>query len=745
MVHDSGSSKKNINIEQMIISGKINSQGVLIGSMTSGSAQPHHISLKNVTIKNGATVGNEDKPSGIIGECFGGGKLHDFSMDAIKVEEGATIKGTYWGIIGSNQDEIYNFTLTGIDFSKIPLGDNIGIIGENGGNINTSSGQSITVSDYLTFGYGFVVQNDSNANINNVTIGDATIAKSGFCKLNNGTIENCTVKTNSNNHITTVTENGFVESNKYIIKNCTVERASVNLNGFVGTNESNGKIQYCNVVNLVIGQNGFVGTNNGTIDSGCIVKDTDVFSGSGFAGINNGTIGNADWDSSEPKIVSLVNVKIIGNKTDVAGFVTVNNRTIQHIDLKNIVTDKVGFVYTNKSLISKCRIINAWISETGFVRSNESNGQINYCQIYGDSNVLKESNSRIKDMDTAIFDETKQTSDIYGFVQIGKGLNKSGNQYSYTDDASGFARNNDGSITYSSVTAELYGKTNASGFVFHQNMTVSNCYANTIIESNGDGYGFCFDMKNGSNISLTNCFSVGKIHATMQNTMTKEPEVRGSSGFIGSFSGNAIAQNCYSAVWEINAPEFYNFVRNPGNMSGCRYLAFSGAKDSDVDYQNNLISGLSRCSSAQLQKYSWEASISTSQYGQYFSWTNQDASNAAYPYSMQKDWAYDFTFFGDWWEDGTITTHKTGTIVKAASASNSLLSSRAMNNSTIAETFAITDEDNNSSKRQMSNDASLESVESEDETILETQNSPAGITKAPQKTVTNKVRVRMAS
>jgi hypothetical protein len=276
-------------------------------------------------------------------------------------------------------------------------------------------------------------------------------------------------------------------------------------------------------------------------------------------------------------------------------------------------------------------------------------------------------------------------------------------------------------------------------------MTVSNCYANTIIESNGDGYGFCFDMKNGSNISLTNCFSVGKIHATMQNTMTKEPEVRGSSGFIGSFSGNAIAQNCYSAVWEINALEFYNFVRNPGNMSGCRYLAFSGAKDSDVDYQNNRISGLSRCSSAQLQKNSWEASISTSQYGQYFSWTNQDASNAAYPYSMQRDWEYDFTFFGDWWEDGTITTHKTGTIVKAASASNSLLSSRAMNNSTIAETFAITDEDNNSSKRQMSNDASLESVESEDETILETQNSPAGITKAPQKTVTNKVRVRMAS
>lgn len=742
---DSGSSKSTVNIEQMIVSGKVNSQGVLMGSMTSGSAKPHHISLKNVTIKNGATVGNEDKPSGIIGECFGGGKLHDFSMDSIKVEEGATIKGTYWGIIGSNQDEIYNFTLTGIDFSKIPLGDNIGIIGENGGNINTSSGQSITVSDYLTFGYGFVVKNSRNT-IKNVTISDAVIGRSGFAKTNEAgaTIDNCTVTTNAGHNNTVVNGNGFIETNHGTIQNCIVETASIFMNGFAGTNDgtisgcslsnstikqngfigtnsatlsnnvisscliynngfagvndSKGNIKQGRVLNSMVVNNGFVGSNDGNINTNCIVQGTEITEGSGFVGTNNGTIGNEDYNNNSDTICGVIDSEI--SSTNSAGFVNNNKGTIKNIILKNVVSNQVGFAYVNAGTIEKSNIVNAIIGETGFVRENQKEGVIKYCQIHGDFNEYKKDNSKLKAK--SLINEASLTNSVYELIQIGR---KSDADTNYTSDASGFARNNDGEIRYSSVTGALFGDDRASGFIHQQNGgKIVNSYANTIINSNGDGYGFCYSMKDDPSAMLQYCFSIGEINASGMRSQDKQSKDRGSCGFIGSFSGKGLIDQCYSAEWSIVSPVFYNFVRNPGNISNCRYLVFNGAKESDVDYNGKTVGNLTRYTSEELKNvcYQWyrPSSIPTSQYNQRYSWKNLDGTAASYLYPQWYTWEFPLIIYGDWWEDGTLSEHTAGNIqngyskVASASAQSKKNNSMFSNNATAGSASSSSAEKN---------------------------------------------------
>ena len=742
---DGGSSKSTVNIEQMIVSGKVNSQGVLMGSMTSGSAKPHHISLKNVTIKNGATVGNENKPSGIIGECFGGGKLHDFSMDSIKVEEGATIKGTYWGIIGSNQDEIYNFTLTGIDFSKIPLGDNIGIIGENGGNINTSSGQSITVSDYLTFGYGFVVKNSRNT-IKNVTISDAVIGCSGFAKTNEAgaTIDNCTVTTNAGHNNTVVNGNGFIETNHGTIQNCIVETASIFMNGFAGTNDgtisgcslsnstikrngfigtnsatlsnnvisscliynngfagvndSKGNIKQGRVLNSMVVNNGFVGSNDGNINTNCIVQGTEITGGSGFVGTNNGTIGNEDYNNNSDTICGVIDSEI--SSTNSAGFVNNNKGTIKNIILKNVVSNQVGFAYVNAGTIEKSNIVNAIIGETGFVRENQKEGVIKYCQIHGDFNEYKKDNSKLKAK--SLINEASLTNSVYELIQIGR---KSDADTNYTSDASGFARNNDGEILYSSVTGALFGDDRASGFIHQQNGgKIVNSYANTIINSNGDGYGFCYSMKDDPSARLQNCFSIGEINASGMRSQDKQSKDRGSCGFIGSFSGKGLIDQCYSAEWSIVSPVFYNFVRNPGNISNCRYLVFNGAKESDVDYNGKTVGNLTRYTSKELKKvcYQWyiPSSIPTSQYNQRYSWKNLDGTEASYLYPQWYTWEFPLIIYGDWWEDGTLSEHTAGNIqngyskVASASAQSKKNNSMFSNNATAGSASSSSAEKN---------------------------------------------------
>ena len=647
-------------IKDMSVSGSIKQNemknekkaiGILIDETSSGCNEIKNFVLEHMTIGNTVRIGInaagdevDTMPAGLIGRMgSGSGAIHDVAFRNISVDasvtndnftiQSARLYGSYFGIIGEMADKthLYNLTLDHIDFLNVNAEDaaKLAIIGDNKGAINfeTDKTTETTITNYSTAGYGFVVTNEYNGHIQNVTIKGADIRKTGFAKDNGGFIEKSFI-TNNGSTISSISENGFVESNSQSIKNCHVEHA-------------------------IVGLNGFVGTNTGLINCDCTVEDTDVLSGSGFAGINgqSGSIGVFAWNDARTaeNWCKLINVEVKGNNTEVAGFVTENNGTIQNIDLKNVVTDNIGFVWKNNAYISYCNIINGWFNMAGFVRDNNEKGNINHCQIYGDKDVYSSDNSRL--YKKLRINAENLTSPIYQLVTIGikKATKNSDNSYtySYNSEGIGFVRNNYGAISYCSATAEVYADNNASGFVHQQNKnTISYCYANTIVHSNGDGFGFACEMY-GNGTSIQQSHSVGEIHAKeIYNNKTISDSEVGSCGFIGKLDNGPSINNCYSAVWMIEANKYYCFARNLGSVNNCGYLKLGNNKDT----ANYGITGYDNSDGLKNSNYyySWQPGA-TVQYKQYFINQTTGGSDSNYPYSLQNG----LTFYGDWWENGS--------------------------------------------------------------------------------------------
>lgn len=342
------------------------------------------------------------------------------------------------------------------------------------------------------------------------------------------------------------------------------------------------------------------------------------------------------------------------------------NSVIDDVVMRNLVTKGNGFAGYSDGTIQNSYIINGSIGENGFIDNNAYNGKIINCQIYSDtSEVGKYTNN------TYLYNVL---GDKQGYELVRIGIDPFSN--SREKRVAGFVYQNRGNVKKCSVTASIFGENMASGFIHEdKQQTIENCYANTIIDSYENGFGFCYRMIN-DNPTIQNCHSVGIINISDDpdtNDDLNNDNMIGSAGFIGDCDNNPVVKNSYSAIWsatrtttiiENNQPKisitplstYYNFVRNAGGstknlIQNCSYLIYPGVAINNND-QKGTISGLKNISPSELKtktEYGQIGNNETLQYKQYFKNLTADLKDAIYPYPSVTG----LKAYGDWWEDSS--------------------------------------------------------------------------------------------
>lgn len=432
------------------------------------------------------------------------------------------------------------------------------IAGEGWAEFNEGDLLNNIVSAVNIGGDGFIKYNNYNTIQNNTVNVSGTIGGNGFMSIGHGTITDNTV--NAGN----IAGYGFIEN----VDNITVDKAYIHVAGDIGTDDkpTAGFAKNIYTKNMIsdveidvqgmIHGNGFAETihQNAGVD-GITLRDLKVTQ-NGFASVNNGTIQN----------VNLINlIQDVQDDDDdryeYAGFVRYNREQnqnwggeIQNVTIRNLKSNgAVGFVTENR-------------------------GRITYAQIFPDVDEAAK-NPVFKAMITV---PEGQTSDSYGLVSI-EPEDKTVAGY-----AVGFVAFNCGDVENSSITGTITAA-DAYGF-FYQNGAykmryrtllvdlkgnIKNSYANVILKARtGDGTaadpagsaaGFGAKYVQGL---ISNNHSTGKITAT---------KVAGFIFDVGDSLPSDIGENNnyieknYAAIWEVDTGSYVKTGTTPVIKKGAWY------------------------------------------------------------------------------------------------------------------------------------------------------------------------------
>lgn len=591
------------------------------------------------TSKNEYGIFGINLKSGTISNCTV--KNSSIKSSAASASDKAYVSGfvSRSGIENSgniNSDAVIsNCTLTNVSVESSDSASAVGFVGENGGivrnshivnDVATLSSISIRSTTGSTYGFaslnkgtienssfkgkltsgsntvGFVGNNDSTGIIKGSKVTDvkATSTSSsvptkvgdklvygvaGFAGFNTGKIEDSHVVSSSKPskqsdvliEANNTTAHGFITFNDGNIDNASftgIVKGGRDASGFVGFNQG---------TNPKSGIGGKLepGTNASIANAKAIdVKvtstanfgGTDPLTASGFATNNTGTIKNSHVALSDSTKDYKKDIIIDATKSSAFGFASYSDGTIDNSSFTGTIKvssiDKVsntrgsGFVgisYTNSNT-TNCKVINLDITGEGSSTlsgfSSTNSGKIANCAVYPDPNSRAYSNVNI--------------STPNGF-------------------AFGFISNNQlkGSVDMCSVTGNVYGASQASGFSqnLYGSSTITNSYANcNSVARYTIASGFATFVSSGT--SIDNCYSMGTAKSNQF-----------SSGFAHDIKSGGKVSNSYSTVNPQSSGgsnNRYGFA-SAGSVTNCYYIdrTYSSAsqRGEKVTFANMIASG----------------------------------------------------------------------------------------------------------------------------------------------------------
>ena len=507
---------------------------------------------------------------------------------------GQGIGGTFRSSLRPGKDENSKdyYVLDGLNNPLVGTGP--GVHGGTVCNLQITNMNALYVIGKVQDKNGNISTPDFNGSVHDIYVKNSELTDGVIKEIRQAHVYACKIQ-----H-TKITNNGFSQSigNASKVSDCTLEDVEIGQNGFVETIGLDGTstVMNCTITNAKIGGDGF--TREIRINSeveNCRISDAEI-TGNGFA-------------------------ETIGND----GASTVTNCTIT-----NATIGENGFIHQmNSGKVSACKIVNATIGKNGFI--NQYAGTVTDCGIYADK--AQYDANQIKH-----YKPYKSKNGTYDYVAIG--IQPDGTRSS--EFIVGFAKEPtvwNASIEKCYVAGSLYGAADVSGFTGRTDIgaNLNNNYANVVIESGQEAYGFAQEIVN-YNAKIQNCHSLGVIR-----------KAQNASGFVGSITNGTVSDN-YAAFWTVSADTWYPFYESKtgGSNSNNYYLAecsinTSTGTPNTPDYNTNGVQGKTYQELSALN-ISGQKKATSANTKAYYKFMPNDTAHSVYPYPMPAD----MTAYGDW-------------------------------------------------------------------------------------------------
>ena len=507
---------------------------------------------------------------------------------------GQGIGGTFRSSLRPGKDENSKdyYVLDGLNNPLVGTGP--GVHGGTVCNLQITNMNALYVIGKVQDKNGNISTPDFNGSVHDIYVKNSELTDGVIKEIRQAHVYACKIQ-----H-TKITNNGFSQSigNASKVSDCTLEDVEIGQNGFVETIGIDGTstVMNCTITNAKIGGDGF--TREIKINSkveNCRISDAEI-TGNGFAE----TIGNDG--ASELTNCAITNATIGEN----------------------------GFIHQmNSGKVSECKIVNATIGKNGFI--NQYAGTVTDCGIYADK--AQYDANQIKH-----YKPYKSKNGTYDYVAIG--IQPDGTRSS--EFIVGFAKEPtvwNASIEKCYVAGSLYGAADVSGFTGRTDIgaNLNNNYANVVIESGQEAYGFAQEIVN-YNAKIQNCHSLGVIR-----------KAQNASGFVGSITNGTVSDN-YAAFWTVSADTWYPFYESKtgGSNSNNYYLAecsinTSTGTPNTPDYNTNGVQGKTYQELSALN-ISGQKKATSANTKAYYKFMPNDTAHSVYPYPMPAD----MTAYGDW-------------------------------------------------------------------------------------------------
>ena len=559
---------------------------------------------------------------------------------------GQGIGGTFRSSLRPGKDENSKdyYVLDGLNNPLVGTGP--GVHGGTVCNLQITNMNALYVIGKVQDKNGNISTPDFNGSVHDIYVKNSELTDGVIKEIRQAHVYACKIQ-----H-TKITNNGFSQSigNASKVSDCTLEDVEIGQNGFVETIGIDGTstVMNCTITNAKIGGDGF--TREIKINSkveNCRISDAEI-TGNGFAEtIGNGgaseltncTIANAkigeDGFAQEIKNSSKVeNCRISDAEITGNGFAeTIGNdgaSELTNCAITNATIGENGFIHQmNSGKVSECKIVNATIGKNGFI--NQYAGTVTDCGIYADK--AQYDANQIKH-----YKPYKSKNGTYDYVAIG--IQPDGTRSS--EFIVGFAKEPtvwNASIEKCYVAGSLYGAADVSGFTGRTDIgaNLNNNYANVVIESGQEAYGFAQEIVN-YNAKIQNCHSLGVIR-----------KAQNASGFVGSITNGTVSDN-YAAFWTVSADTWYPFYESKtgGSNSNNYYLAecsinTSTGTPNTPDYNTNGVQGKTYQELSALN-ISGQKKATSANTKAYYKFMPNDTAHSVYPYPMPAD----MTAYGDW-------------------------------------------------------------------------------------------------
>lgn len=322
------------------------------------------------------------------------------------------------------------------------------------------------------------------------------------------------------------------------------------------------------------------------------------------------------------------------NEKTLAGFAeSLSDGQIEDCHIINASIYGNGFVNstTYSAKIRDCTIVNATIWGNGFVNNNGAN--IEDCGIYADPKLYKDTVSNYVPLSSA--------NGTYDYVSIGiapGGTKSSENIAGFVQQQTVWGQ----SIRNCYVAGTVYGLTDVSGFIGYAgcNLTIENCYANVVLDTDGNANGFAREAKD-NDTKIVNCHALGMIRNANE-----------ASGAIRQLNEGSRVIGFYTAFWSVKAQQWYPFYyslnsrgpfQNNYYLTDCSIHTNSGVPNT-TGYTAGQVDGKTYEELRDLQIEGLQDRADDGKTAGYYQFMPNDAEHQIYPYPMPAG----MTAYGDW-------------------------------------------------------------------------------------------------